>query len=173
MLRSTQDTTVWLRPVEAKNGAFATRVVVNVLEELLAKPFPAERWETAKGFLIGATRIWAQTDQRRLGYAIDDLLSGTRDWLGTLRETAQGLTAEQAQAVLKRHYALDRLNFVFVTKDAQGLKQALASQAPTPITYPSPKPAEVLERDKAIAVQKLPLAPGAIELVDAATFMKE
>ena len=173
VLRSTQDTTLWLRPVEAKNGVFATRVVVNMVEELLGKPFPAERWETAKGFLIGATRIWAQTDQRRLGYAIDDLLSGTKDWLGTLRETAQGLTAEQAQAILKKHYSVDRLNFVFVTKDAQGLKQALASQAPTPITYPSPKPAEVLERDKLIAAQKLPMTAGAIDIVDAAGFMKE
>lgn len=173
VLRSTQDTTVWLRPVEAKNGVFATRVVVNMLEELLVKPFPAERWETAKGFLVGATRIWAQTDQRRLGYAIDDLLSGTKDWLGTLRETARALTAEQARATLGKHYSLEGLNFVFVTRDARGLQQALASQAPTPITYPSPKPQDVLERDKFIADQRLPMTAGAIELVDAAGFMKD
>ncbi len=171
--RSTQEMTIWLRPVEAKHGVFATRVVLDSLQGLLERPIPAEKWETARGFLAGATRIWAQTDQRRLGYAIDDLLYGTKDGLERLREATRTVTAEQAQAALKRRLSAGALNFAFVTKEAKGLQDALASQAPTPITYPSPKPAEVLEHDKAIAVQPLPMHAGSIVIRDAATFMEE
>ena len=36
------------------------------------------------------------------------------------------------------------LNFVFVTKNAEGLRDALTSQAPSPIVYATPKPPEVV-----------------------------
>ena len=68
---------IWLRPVEPKNAVFATRGILYFLDEELHQPIPAERFETARGFLIGYTRqTWEQTDQRRLGYAIDELYYG-------------------------------------------------------------------------------------------------
>lgn len=171
--RSEQDVTIWLRPVEAKAGLFATRAVLHYLEQLRSAPIPAERFETARGFLTGATRQWVLTDQRRLGWAIDDVVYGTQDFLGQLRQALESMTPEQVQAAARHELDPAQLNFVFVTKDAEGLKDGLVSQAPTPISYPTAKPPEVLSDDKLIAVTPIPVHPELIRVVPAAEFMRE
>ncbi len=171
--RSAQDTLVWLRPVEPKNAVFATRGILYFLDEELNKPIPSERFETARGFLIGYTRTWEQTDQRRLGYAIDELFYGAPHFLDRYRAALGALTAEQMQQALKRHFDPKLLNFSFVTKDAAGLKAALTSKAPSPIAYPSPKPDEVLAADKEIEKFPLPMHPALIEVVGANSVMEQ
>lgn len=171
--RLEQDVSIWLRPVEAKHGLFATRAVLHFLEQLRNAPIPAERFETARGFLIGAMRQWALTDQRRLGWAVDDVLYGTRDFLAGLRSALETMTPEQVQAAARRELDPAQLNFVFVTKDAEGLKAALVNQAPTPITYPTEKPAELLAEDKVIAGAAIPTHPELIRIVPASAFMLE
>jgi len=171
--RSEQDVSIWLRPVEAKHGVFATRAVLHFLHELRSAPLPPDRFETARGFLVGATRQWVLTDQRRLGWAIDDRLYGTGDFLGRLRQALETMTPEQVQAAARRELAPELLNFVFVTKDAEGLKQLLVKQPPTPITYATSKPAEVLAADKQIASQPIPVHPELIRVVPAAEFMRD
>jgi zinc protease len=170
--RAAQDATIWLRPVEPKNGVFATRGVLYLIGEVTGLPVPEDRFETARGFLIGYTRTWEQTDQRRLGWAIDNLFYGTPDFLENYRKALAAMTPAVMQAALKRHLDPTALNFVYVTKDAAGLKAKLTGKAPSPIEYPSPKPAEVLELDKAIAPFPLPMHPELIEIVDANNVME-
>lgn len=170
--RTVQDLTLWLRPVEAKDGAFATRGVLFFLAETLNQPLPAERFETAKGFLAGATRIWTLTDQRRLGWAIDELIYGTPGHLDRVRAAIATATAADVQRTLKKALDPAALNFVFVTKDAEGLREALTSGAPSPISYATPKPAEVLEQDKAIARQPLPMTKGRLRIIEAKDVMR-
>jgi zinc protease len=171
--RSEQDVSIWLRPVEAKNGVFATRAVLHYLNELRNAPIPAERFATARGFLIGAIQQWVQTDQRRLGWAVDDRIYGTQDFLGRLRQALETMTPEQVQAIARRELDPDQLNFVFVTKDAEGLKQLLVNQPPTPITYATSKSAEVLADDKVIAGQLIPVHAELIRVMSASEFMRE
>lgn len=170
--RTTQDLTLWLRPVEAKHGVFATRGALFFLEQTLRAPLPAERFETAKGFLAGATRIWTLTDQRRLGWAIDELIYGTPGFLDRVRTTIASATAETVQRTLQKHLDPKALNFVFVTKDADALRAGLLSPAPSPITYATPKPPEVLEQDKTIERQPLPMVSDRVRVIDAADVMK-
>jgi len=47
------------------------------------------------------------------------------------------------------------LSIVYAAKDAAGLKQALASDAFSPIRYDGAKPADVLAEDKVIGALKL------------------
>ena len=76
-----------------QNAVFATRGALYFLDRLLeAAASPPERFETARGFLIGYTRLWEQTDQRRLGYAIDELFYGTPDFLEQYRAALAELT---------------------------------------------------------------------------------
>ncbi|MBL8921011.1 MAG: insulinase family protein [Myxococcaceae bacterium] len=170
--RTVQDLTLWLRPVEAKDGVFATRGVLYFLDETLNRPLPAERFETAKGFLTGATRIWTLTDQRRLGWAIDELVYGTPGHLDRVRAAIATATAEDVQRALKRVLDPAALNFVFVTKDAEGLRDALTSGAPSPISYATPRPAEVLEQDKAVERQPLPMTKDRLRLIEAKDVMR-
>ena len=46
---------------------------------------------------------------------------------------------------------------VFITADAEGMKELLLSGEPTPITYPGPKPDELLEEDAEIAAFPIPV----------------
>ena len=49
----------------------------------------------------------------------------------------------------------DRLAIVAVAKNGEDLKKQLTSDEPSPMTYNSPKPAEIVEEDK--VVEKFPL----------------
>ncbi len=170
--RTVQDFSIWIRPVEPQNAVFATRGSVYFLTKLLNEPLPAERFETARGFLIGLTRLWEQTDQRRLGYAIDDVFYGTPNFLEQYRQALAKMTPEQVQEAARRHLSPEKLNFVFVTKDAAGLEKALETQPASPIRYPTPKPKEVLEEDERIVGLELPIHPEAIQVLPAQTFMQ-
>lgn len=172
VLRAAQDFTLWLRPVEAANGLFATRGALYFLEQTLKAPLPAERFETARGFLLGATRQWTLTDQLRLGWAIDELLSGSPGHLDRLRQTISSATPDTVQAALRKRLDARRLNFVFVTKDATALNAGLTSSAPSPITYSTPKPPDVLTQDEQIAKHPLPMRPDQVSIIEASSVMR-
>ncbi|MCU0699497.1 MAG: insulinase family protein [Myxococcaceae bacterium] len=169
--RTVEDLSLWLRPVEAKNGPFAVRALLYFLDETLRVPLSPERFETARGFLLGALRQWTLTDQRRLGWAIDELLTGTPGHVDSLRAAIATLTPADVQRALRTHVTPDRLSFVFVTRDAEGLVTALTDGAPTPAVYPTPKPADVLEADTRVERFPLPMERARIEVIDAATVM--
>ena len=171
ILRSQQDVTFWLRPVKPDKAMFATRAVLHFLEQLRTQPIPAEKFETARGFLAGATRIWTTTDQEKLGWAIDDLISGTPDFLGAVRKTLETITPAQAQAAVKKYVSPGSLNFVFVTKDAAALAGALKSGAPTPITYASPKSPDIERDDALIATEGLPIEVEHVRVMKASEVM--
>ncbi|MDX2011840.1 MAG: pitrilysin family protein [Myxococcaceae bacterium] len=169
--RTVEDLSLWLRPVEAKNGPFAVRALLFFLDETLRGPLAPERFETARGFLLGALRQWTLTDQRRLGWAIDDVLTGRGGHVEALRTAIAALTPAEVQRALRTHVTPDRLSFVFVTRDAEALVAALTDGAPTPAVYPTPKPADVLEADTRIERFPLPMERARIEVRDAATIM--
>jgi zinc protease len=123
--RTQQDISLWIRPVVPANAMFATRGAVYFLDRLVREGIPPERFELTRGFLIGYTRLWEQTDQRRLGYAIDALFYGTPDVLEQYRQALAGMTPQAVQEAVRRHLRPEALNFAFVTQDAEALAQAL------------------------------------------------
>jgi zinc protease len=132
-----------------------------------------EAFEATRGFLLGYTRLWEQTDLRRLGYAIDSVFYGTPGFLDEFRKALQAMTPEQVSAAARKNLSSASLNFAFVTQDAKGLAEALKTQPPSPIRYPTPKPAEVLETDKKIEVYKLPIDPAKVRVEDSSKFMEQ
>jgi zinc protease len=171
--RSQQDLTLWIRPVVPANGLFATRGAVYFLQRLVDEGIPADKFELSRGFLGGYTRLWEQTDQRRLGYAIDNLFYGTPDFLEKYRSALKGMSRESVHAAVKRHLRPELLNFAFVTQDAKGLAEALKSGAPSPIQYASPKSPELLAMDKQIAEHPLPLNAEDVHTVPASSVMEK
>jgi zinc protease len=170
--RAIQEFSIWIRPVEPSNAIFATRGALHFLQEALTQPIPAERFEIGRGFLLGYTRLWEATDERRLGYAIDDVFYGTGNFLESYRKALSTMTPDQVRKALKRHIVPQQLSFVFVTHDAKALADALAQNKPSPISYPTPKAADVLELDKKISVFPLPIQGGEIEIVPASSVME-
>ncbi|MFZ5472096.1 MAG: M16 family metallopeptidase [Myxococcota bacterium] len=170
--RAEQDFSIWLRPVEPPNAIFATRGALHYLTELTKNPPPLEQMETARGFLIGYTRLWEQTDQRRLGLAIDELFYGTPGFLEGYRQALATMTPHALQQAAARHLTPSKLNFVYVTQDAEDLEARLASKKPSPIRYPTSKPAEVTKKDKTLEREPLPMHPQLIRIQDAQVFME-
>lgn len=171
--RTQQLHSIWIRPVVPANGVFATRGAVYFLDQLVKEGIPQERFDLMKGYLQGYTRLWEQTDQRRLGYAIDSLYYGTPNFLEQYRQALNTMTPQTVQEALRRHVHPDALNFAFVTQDAEGLAQALRSGQPSPIQYASPKDAALLKQDESLSTYKLPLRPDAIQIVPAQSVMEK
>jgi zinc protease len=170
--RTQQDITLWVRPVVPKTAVFATHGAIYYLDRLVREGIPREPFELTRGFLLSYTRLWEQTDQQRLGQAIDSLFHGTPDFLEQYRKALAELTPEAVHEAVRRRLHPEALSFAFVTQDAPALVSALQSQTRTPLAYESAKPPELLQEDKAILQRPLPLRPDAIELIPASAFME-
>jgi zinc protease len=96
----------------------------------------------------------ARQDQQ-LGYAIDSKWYGIPEFTQYMRDALQKLTVEQVNAAITKHLTARNLSIVFITKDAEALKQALVSDAFSPINYDGEKPQALLDEDKVIGALKL------------------
>jgi zinc protease len=171
--RTQQDISVWIRPVVPANAVFATHGAVYFLDRLVRQGMPREQFEIVRGFLLNYTRLWEQTDQRRLGYAIDSLFFGTPGFLEQYRKALGDMTPEAVQEAVRRHLRPEALSFVLVTQDVPALVNALKAPTVEPLKYASPKPQALLDVDKAIVQQPLSLQPETIEIIPASTFMEK
>jgi zinc protease len=57
------------------------------------------------------------------------------------------------------------MRIAIVTKDAEGLRDAIVNNKPSPITYNSPKPKGITDEDKVIENYKLNVKPEAVVIV--------
>jgi zinc protease len=161
--RHQQDFTIWLRPVQNENRLFALRAALYELERSVkAEPFTDAEVEATKGFLEGYVLLWAQTDARRLGYAMDDHFLGTHDFLADWRAKLAAVTTAQVNAAWKKWVHPERAQIVMVTPGAAKLAKEILANTPSPMHYQKdaqgqvpPKPPKLLQADAQI--EKLPL----------------
>lgn len=157
--------TIWLRPVQNENALFATRAALYELQRTVGEePFSDEEVARTKGFLDGYVLLYAQTDARKLGYALDDhALGGNRAYLENLRADIAKVTAADVNRVWSKMKTLmPQLEIVMVAPHAAELKKAIVTNAPSPMHYQKDakgnvpkKPEALLAADKII--EKLPL----------------
>jgi zinc protease len=157
---------VWIRPVPHDANVFSFRAAMRELQKLIDGGMTQEDFDLTKKFLKGYTLHYAPTTMMQLGYAMDDRFYGIKDghW-NTFRKMLDELTVDDVNAALKRYLSYENMKVVFITEDAEGLKNALVTNQPSPITYPSEKPAEILEEDKEISVYPLSVRPENIRIV--------
>lgn len=169
MVRRQQHVLIWVRPVEAKNQLFALRAVRYELERFAKEGLTDEEVERTKKFLAGQVKLWALTDSRRLGYALDEKLTTTPDYLESLAKSIAKLTTAQVNAAISRHFQPDKLVMAVVTKDAAAFRRAVLAGKPTPISYQGQgeKPAALLAEDKKIAASPWKLSDADIAIVPA------
>ncbi len=75
------------------------------------------------------------------------------------------LTLDDVNAAIKRHLQYANVEIAIVTGDADGLRKALVSGEPTPITYDTPKSDEIAAEDQRIAAFPLDVAADAVTVV--------
>ncbi len=159
LVRRQQYTSVWIRPVPARSAHFALRAAVRALDHLTRDGVPADDLTRVRGFLDGYVGLYAQTESARLGYAIDDVLTGNAQgsWVTRTRQGLTALTADSVRAAAQRHLTSQDLWVAIIAPNAQELATAIGANAPSPITYDTPKPAEVTREDAEIAAYQLPV----------------
>jgi zinc protease len=168
--RRTQLFEVWIRTLPNEQAPFALRAALRELQLLIDNGMTAEQFELTRTFLKKYSLHFAETTSARLGYAVDDRFYGIDGdgHLARFRRMMDELTLEEVNAAIKRHLTYRDLKIAVVTGDAANLRARFASDAPTPITYATPKPDEIMAEDVEIAAWPLSLAAERIEVVPVA-----
>ena len=156
---------IWIRPVEPQNGHFTLRAALYEYDKLVRDGLSLDAFETTREFLSKYVYVLLQTQDDRLGYALDSRFYGIGPFDQYLREHLTQLTLDQVNQAIRRHFRSDRMQVVIVTKDAPALREALLDNRPSPITYNSPKPQAILDEDAVIAKYPIPVKPEQVTIV--------
>src|SRR6185369_15289400 len=144
---------VWIRTLPNQNAPFALRAALREVQSLVDNGMTAEDFELTRTFLKKYSLHFAETTSARLGYAMDDKFYGVdgEGHLARFRRMMDELTLEDVNAAIKKHLQYKDLKMAIVTGDAAGMRAALTSDAPTPVTYTTPKSDDVVKEDREIA----------------------
>ncbi len=146
---------IWIRPVEPQNGMFALRAALYELNKLVTNGMSAADFEATRKFLSKFVNLLTQTQDTQLGYAIDSKWYGIPEFNGYIKNALAKMTVADVNSAIKKYWRATDLDLVIITKDAQGMKKAILSGAPSTVSYVAPKPKEVLVEDKVIGRFKL------------------
>jgi zinc protease len=165
---------IWIRPISLtapgnlhERTLFATRAALRELKDLVDNGMDPDTVEATRQFLRNYTVNWGSTITRRLAYAIDDeFYSFPGDgYLNAIRPGLEELTADRVQAAIERHLQYDNMYIIFITADAEGMKQKLLSGVATPITYAGERSAEHMAEDELIASFPIPVDEDDITII--------
>ena len=161
---------IWIRTLPNNQAPFALRAALRELQLLVDNGLTREQFELTRTFLQKYSLHFAETTAARLGYAMDDRFYGIEGdgHLARFRRMMDELTLEDVNTAIKRHLRYDDLKIAIVTGDAAELRALLASEAPTPIVYATPKPDAILAEDREIAAWPLKLAAERVTIVPVA-----
>jgi zinc protease len=161
---------VWIRTLPNDRAAFALRAALREYGALVDHGLTEEQFDLRRRFLKKYVLHFAETTQAKLGYAVDDRFYGLTDegHLARFQRMLDELKLADVNGAIKRHLQYANLKIAIVTGDAQGLQRALVSGAPTPISYETPKPPEILAEDQKIAAFPLGISADAVSVVPVA-----
>jgi len=155
---------IWIRPVVPVNAQMALRIAIHELDRLVSEGLTEEEFQTTRDYLMKNAYLLTSTQDHQLGYALDQRWYGLGDYVTTMREKLGKLTSADVNAAVKRHLQARDLSVVIITKDAEGLKERLVTDAFSPITYDGEKLKELLDEDKAIGASKLGIKAEAVTI---------
>ena len=165
---------IWIRPISMTapgnlhdRTLFATRAALRELKKIVDGGMTEETLGATQQFLRNYSVNWGSTISRRLAYAVDDEFYGLGGdgYLASIRPGLSALELDEVNQAIQRNLQYDNLYMVFITRDAEALKQQLLSGEPTPITYAGEKPAELLAEDEEIASFPIPVSAENISII--------
>jgi zinc protease len=165
LARQQQIFQIWIRPVEVNTGVFTLRAALYEYDKLVREGISQEAFEATRQFLTKYSNILTQTQSARLGYALDSRYYGIGDYNTFLRDALAKLTAADVNRAIRQYLSTDAMRIVIVTKDPQPFRDAVAKNTPSPITYNSPKPKEIMDEDASIQRYRVNAKPEDVTLV--------
>jgi zinc protease len=163
--RRQQHFEIWLRPVPPQNSLFALRAALYETDKLIREGIPQQGFEATRAFLANYSNLWAQDVSRRLGYAIDAVVTG-KDLVKELQARLPKMKKADVDRAIKKHLSLEGLTIAIVSDKAQAVADTLVNGAPTPITYDTKgTPPEIEAQDDVIARFPLPVSKANLRVV--------
>jgi len=150
---------IWIRPVEPQNGHFVLRAALYEYDKLVREGMSREAFESTREFLSKYVNVLTATQDAQLGYALDSRYYRIAEFPAYMREQLAKLTLDDVNRAIKLYLKSDGMRIAVVTKDAEGLRGAILSNKPSPITYNAPKPKEITDEDKIIENYKIGVKP--------------
>ncbi|MDQ6786264.1 MAG: insulinase family protein [Acidobacteriota bacterium] len=151
---------IWIRPVEPQNAHFALRAALYEFDKLARNGLDQKTFENTRDFLSKYVNILTQTKDAELGYALDSKFYGIPNYNQYMKDNLSELTLADVNNAIKKYLGnAGAMRIVMITKDADGLRDAIVKNAPSPISYNTPKPPEILEEDKTIQTYRINVRP--------------
>jgi zinc protease len=155
---------IWIRPVVPENAQMALRIATNELQNLIDNGMSEEDFQATRQYLMKNVYVMTQTQDQQLGYALDSKWYNMPEYTSYMRAQLQKLTRDDVNRALKKHLSAQDMSVVIITKDANGLRDALLADAFSPIKYDGQKPQSLLDEDKVIGARKLNLTPDRVKI---------
>ncbi|HKS23236.1 MAG TPA: pitrilysin family protein [Thermoanaerobaculia bacterium] len=163
--RRSQIFEIWIRPVVPANAHMSLRIALHELDKLVNEGLSQADFDATRQYLMKNAYVMTATQDQRLGYDLDSWWYGIPEYTSYVRNLYSKLTRDDVNRALKTYLTPANLNVVIVTKDAQGLRDALVSDAVSTIKYDSPKPDDIMAEDKVIGAMKLNIKPENVKIV--------
>jgi len=156
---------VWIRPVVPENGHMALRIALHEVERLVRDGLTQEQFEASRDYLMKNVYVKTATANQQIGYALDSQWYGIGEYTAHMRAALAKLTVDDVNEAIRRHIRPRDMKIVMITKDADGLKQKLVSDAASIIKYESEKPQALLDEDTVIGAMKLGIRADAVQVI--------
>jgi zinc protease len=164
--RREQYFSVWIRPVVPADAQFALRDALYEVQRLRDKGLTQAEFELTRDFLLSYSKLWAQSLPNRLGFTMDSKFYGTPYYIDEIDRRLKTMTVAEVNAALKKYLSTENYAAVFVTANAQQLKDTLQKDEPSPKKYSAEVAPDILEADKTI--QSIKVQPSRIDVVPVA-----
>lgn len=156
---------VWIRPVEPATAHFALRLAMYEFEKFVREGIPPEEFDRWRSFVSKYVNLLTKTKSAELGYAIDSLYYGIPEYSRYIKDGLAKLTVQDVNRAIRKHLDASKVDIVVVAKGCEGLKKAFLAGEPSPMTYNSPKPKEILDEDKTVEKWKIDFRPDAFRII--------
>src|SRR6202011_2789162 len=114
-------------------------------KKLIAHVLTQEQFIPTRDYLMKNVYLMTATEDQQNGYALDSKFYGIGEFNQYMRDRLSKLTVDDVNRAIRKHLSAQNLSVVMIAQDAAGLREKLISDAPSPLTYDSPKPPDVLE----------------------------
>lgn len=165
LARQEQIFQIWIRPVPPEQALFTFRATLYEYDKLVSDGLTQETFESTREFLSKFVDVLLQTQSASLGYALDSRYYGIPEYGDYLKSELAKLSLDKVNQAIKRHLKSNQMRVVMVTREAADLKEAISAGKPSPMTYNSPKPDDILAEDKIIEKYSIPTKTEWVKIV--------
>ena len=139
------------------------------LDKLISEGMTESDFETTRTYLSKFVSLITDGQSRQLGYAMDGQYYEIDDFSNYVREGLDNLSLDDVNRVIRENLNTENIQYVYVTRDAEDLRERLVSDQASPMSYDADKSQELLDEDKMIETLLLGFSPDKGSVVSSET----